>query len=317
MKNMQMTNDDYSKPIVYFYIDDNGKIAYIGKANGTIVDRVKAHEKEKKFIECGCKFDIRYMVFEKSSDMDIAEKIYIKSLKPYLNVADTTLGFFPDVKLNKDELPQFIGRFEKASKKKKISKTIPRINKKQRIEEYKDYFKEVDNYMLHKICGHIIDGRECIPIYFDSCDMVRSTIRGIDFGGYTYDHNDCFVKAEEPCGMWSEFFLIPVLDVCVQKRCIANICIREGVIILNRDDFLDENGYDIFNNFRRKIISIALEYRNEYGKDKDNWKELTDIFYEAKKGNYQKLINIYNDSLTNDIYIPHDKKWKLLSPWWY
>lgn len=308
-------NNDYLKPVCYFYIDDKGRIAYVGKANGTIVDRVKAHEKEKKFIECGCKFDIRYMVFEKSSDMDIAEKIYIKSLKPYLNVADTTLGFFPDVKLNKDELPQFIGGFEKTSKKKKISNTIPRINKKQRIEEYKDYFKEVDNYMICKI----FDGREGIPIYFDRCDMVGSTIRGIDFGGCKFDHDGCFVMAEETFGMWSEFFLIPVLDVCVQKRCIANISIRDGLIILNRDDFLDENGYDVFNNFRRKIISIAIGYRNEYGKDKDNWKELIDIFYEAKKGNYQQLINIYNDSLArnNDIYIPHGKRKNERFPWWY
>ena len=81
-------NNDYLKPVCYFYIDDKGQIAYVGKANGTIVDRVKAHEKEKKFSDCNCKFDIRYQVFEKSSDMDIAEKVYIKSLKPYLNVND-------------------------------------------------------------------------------------------------------------------------------------------------------------------------------------------------------------------------------------
>lgn len=102
-----MANEDYSKPVVYFYIDDNGKIAYIGKANGTIDKRVKAHSIEKPFLDCKCEFDIRYQVFDKVQDMDIAEEVYIKSFKPYLNIIYNTSEFFQKVDLNVYKLPKY------------------------------------------------------------------------------------------------------------------------------------------------------------------------------------------------------------------
>lgn len=140
-----MTNEDYSKPVCYFYIDDKGKIAYVGKANGTIVDRVRAHSKEEKFINCRCNFDIRYQVFDRTSDMDIAEKVYIKSLKPYLNVVDKTDGFFPDVNIDLKNEKQFIIE-KKIRHKKKINEIKISDLKRNREQELDSYLKNlIDN----------------------------------------------------------------------------------------------------------------------------------------------------------------------------
>ena len=109
-----------NQPCCYFYLDEDNKIAYVGKANGTLKQRISAHSREKKFVECNCKFDIRYQVFDTESDMDIAEKVYIKSLKPYLNVADTSSGFFPKVIVDVNALPKY--EFNKENNSKPNSK---------------------------------------------------------------------------------------------------------------------------------------------------------------------------------------------------
>ena len=142
--------EDYSKPVCYFYIDSDGKIAYVGKANGTIVSRIKCHAKEEKFIDCHCEFDIRYQVFDKASDMDVAEKVYIKSLKPYLNVVDATTGFFPEVNIDVLSLEKYVPGLKP---KKKIEWSTseqdvlpikdPHIDEQQVLEKYiKDLLDE-------------------------------------------------------------------------------------------------------------------------------------------------------------------------------
>lgn len=101
-------NEDYLKPCCYFYIDDKGKCAYVGKSNGSLSNRINAHAREMKFINCKCSFDIRYVVFENENDMVVAEKAYIKSLNPYLNVIDRTCGFFPQIHWDINEFKKYI-----------------------------------------------------------------------------------------------------------------------------------------------------------------------------------------------------------------
>ena len=129
-----------TKPCCYFYIDPNGIIAYVGKANGTLDARVKAHAKEQKFMDCRCKFDIRYETFEKQSDMDMAEKVYIKALKPYLNVVDTTTGFFPllDFKVEK------LAKYDPNAKEDKKDLNSEELKKK------KEYEKRARTRILHR-----------------------------------------------------------------------------------------------------------------------------------------------------------------------
>ena len=146
MKNERIANEDYSKPVCYFYIDDKGRIAYIGKANGTIEDRVKAHAKEERFINCKCSFNIRYQVFDRKVDMDIAEKVYIKSLNPYLNVMDKTEGFFPMVNIDFEKMKLYVPKEKRKSHEKKQKKISP-----EKLKRY-TLFNEIkyDSY-LHNV----------------------------------------------------------------------------------------------------------------------------------------------------------------------
>lgn len=97
----------YNKPCCYFYIDDDGNVAYVGKANGTLRERVSAHAHEGKFLRHSPRYTIKYVTFDRSSDMDIAEKCYIKSQKPPLNVVDNTPGFFPTIIVDFDAMKTY------------------------------------------------------------------------------------------------------------------------------------------------------------------------------------------------------------------
>ena len=311
-------NNDYLKPVCYFYIDDKGRIAYVGKANGTIVDRVKAHEKEKKFSDCNCKFDIRYQVFEKSSDMDIAEKVYIKSLKPYLNVNDNTNGFFPTVQFDYKDLPIYenanIDRNIDSKKKRKNSskKRVTQAEKKKKRDDYIEYFKKVDNFMKCKF----FTIAHCIPIYIDTCDAFSAVVNGLNVLGRFSDNGNgtlCYLDGQQDYGMWSEFILIPFLETCVKKGILKTYCVENNIIYLKREDFVGDEGYVAYRKFQYRIRCIATEYQ-----EKDYWRELLDIFSEAKKNNdYHKLEKIFDDSKNyNELYDSDEFKRKYRKCQW-
>lgn len=107
----------YNKPCCYFYIENDGTVAYVGKANGTLRQRVRAHSKEDKFDCAHTNYTIKYIEFDRASDMDVAEKCYIKSLKPRLNVIDNTDGFFPEVIIDFSKLCEYSNVRQVANKK--------------------------------------------------------------------------------------------------------------------------------------------------------------------------------------------------------
>lgn len=119
----------YDKPCCYFYIEDDGTVAYVGKANGTLKQRVYSHSKEEKF-DCAHKnYTIKFVEFDRASDMDVAEKCYIKSLKPRLNVIDNTAGFFPKVEIDFESLPTYeVNKKRKANSKSEIIRIQSVVN---------------------------------------------------------------------------------------------------------------------------------------------------------------------------------------------
>lgn len=118
---------DYDFPCCYFYVNSSNEVVYVGKANCTLPERIDAHSKEEKFNYENTSYTIYYQKFSKESDMDVAEKVYIKSLKPILNVIDNTTGFFPTVNIDfsmmqiYDQTKQY-QKVEKRQKNKKNEK---------------------------------------------------------------------------------------------------------------------------------------------------------------------------------------------------
>lgn len=119
--------------VCYFYLDECGQVAYVGKANKTLPQRVYAHSKEQKFIEHSKNYVIKYQVFKTEADMNIAEKCYIKSLKPVLNVVDNTDGFFPDINIDFDSMYVYDGNL------KSVKSITHRSYKKKYTPSHEEY----------------------------------------------------------------------------------------------------------------------------------------------------------------------------------
>lgn len=98
---------NYYSPCVYFYVDKNGICDYVGKADRSLISRIKSHAKEERFIKCNKKWTIKYVAFDNPHDMDIAEVVYIKSLNPMLNEQEKTSGFFPQVIIDFNQMETF------------------------------------------------------------------------------------------------------------------------------------------------------------------------------------------------------------------
>lgn len=121
----------YDFPCCYFYVNSSNKVVYVGKANCTLPERIDAHSKEKKFNYENTPYTIYYQRFSNASDMDVAEKVYIKSLKPALNVADNTIGFFPSVSIDFSTMQIY----DQTKQYQKVEKRQKRIDKNENIEK--------------------------------------------------------------------------------------------------------------------------------------------------------------------------------------
>lgn len=96
------------KPCCYFYIDANGNVAYVGKANGSLVGRVRSHALDDRFIKYSPTYTIKYLEFDTPGDMDVAGMAFIKSLNPPLNIQGKTYGYFPKLDVDISTLKTFI-----------------------------------------------------------------------------------------------------------------------------------------------------------------------------------------------------------------
>ena len=83
-----------SKCYVYRYMIGDQWI-YVGKANNSLHERIRAHAKEERFQPYLGSCKISYFEFEHASDMTHAEAALIKIQKPVLNVSGKNDSHFP------------------------------------------------------------------------------------------------------------------------------------------------------------------------------------------------------------------------------
>lgn len=84
---------------VYKYVY-KGSIIYIGKTNSSLKNRVRAHEKEKKFIEYLNDAKIYFVELKNKAETSFMEKCLINKYRPILNITDV---YNSDFKINIDE----------------------------------------------------------------------------------------------------------------------------------------------------------------------------------------------------------------------
>lgn len=137
---------DYDFPCCYFYVNSSNEVVYVGKANCTLPERIDAHSKEKKFNYENTPYTIYYQKFSSASDMDVAEKVYIKSLKPALNIVDNTTGFFPNVNIDFSAMQIY----DQTKQYQKVEKRQKQVNKNENVEIIENQPSSFLSFYEHK-----------------------------------------------------------------------------------------------------------------------------------------------------------------------
>lgn len=78
---------------IYRYMADDQWV-YVGKSAGALLSRIMSHAYEPKFQPYSNAI-IEYFECNSQSDMDLTEKLLIKTMHPILNVLDSTDGSIP------------------------------------------------------------------------------------------------------------------------------------------------------------------------------------------------------------------------------
>ena len=104
---------------------------YVGKAGGTLDQRISAHSKEERFQPFLQECKISYIEFNHKSDMDHAEAALIKIQKPKLNISCKNDDFFPFL-LNTDcvEWKEYLTKKEILAKKKEEEVRLNELKKR-------------------------------------------------------------------------------------------------------------------------------------------------------------------------------------------
>ncbi len=115
---------------VYRYMIGNEWI-YVGKAGGTLDQRIYAHSKEERFKPFLHECEITYVEFNHKSDMDHAEAALIKIQKPKLNVSCKNDDVFP-FSFNSDcvEWKKYLTKKEILTKRKEEEAHLKELKKK-------------------------------------------------------------------------------------------------------------------------------------------------------------------------------------------